>query len=182
MQLPRFTKGQPARAADLNTLSDAIRRVRVLPSAGVRVTETTNGVLLATRPGRGGSQRIEHPFQLTAVRQNNANKIRVRYGTIQGAAPSGMSLGDDPPYLLTPSGSSGVVYAVVTFNRSEASTPITSRSLGVAGELPEDDIDKTHNEIGSWTTNDAGRLVIAQSVTTSLWVDPFGFVFLWGPA
>lgn len=183
MVFPSFRRGDLARAADLNQLVALIRRLRVLPSSGVRVTETTQGTVLAVTsnpPRAGGSESNEHPFQLLRVTENETQKIRVRYGTINGEAPNGMSLGDEPTYRLTPSSSSGLIYAVVTFDRSQASAPVTSRNLGMAAELPEDTETAAHLEIGSWTTDEDNNLVLAQAVTASLFVDPYGFTFLWG--
>lgn len=54
MLFPKFQKGTPARAADLNAVVDLIKRVRVLPSSGIRVTETTQGTSLALVPSRVG--------------------------------------------------------------------------------------------------------------------------------
>jgi len=171
MVFPTFQKGQPARAADLNTIVDLIKRVRVLPSSGVRVTETLQGTSLAVVPARrgGSSASNEHPFQLLQAVGDNPELtyIRVRYGTIDGVAPTGMSLGDDPPYLLTPDTESGVIYAVVTWD-PEVGAPLLSRDLGQAEELPEDEEGTAHVEIGSWTTDENDNIILAQAITNSI--------------
>jgi hypothetical protein len=171
MVFPSFQKGQPARAADLNTIVDLIKRVRVLPSSGLRVTETTQGTALAVVPTRrgGSSSPDEHPFQLFTVvdPETEEIQIRIRYGTIDGVAPTGMSLGDDPPYLLTPDTESGVIYAVVTWD-PEVGAPLLSRDLGQAEELPEDEEGTAHVEIGSWTTDESDNIILAQAITNSI--------------
>jgi hypothetical protein len=170
-------------AERLNAILAEIRRNRPRAGGGISVRQSGDGtyITLAAKRGKGGgASPTQHPFQLLSVTENNTNKIRVRYGTINGVAPTGMSLGDDPPYLLTPNGTTGVVYAVATFDRSNIAAPATSRNLGLAALLPEDDENAAHLEIGSWSTNQDGGLILAQAVTASLFVDPFGFTFLWG--
>jgi hypothetical protein len=186
--IPAFKPRQPlvpqVNAGVLNQIRRELESLRITRVIGGTFRKLPGGTEIQVNTARGGGgPRPVHPFQLSLTRTQSAptvDKIRIRYGTINAVAPSGMSLGDDPPYLLTPSTTSGLIYAVVTFDRELAATPITSRSLGVAeDELPEDTIDTAHIEIGSWATVD-DRLELAQSVSGSLWVDPYGFTYLWG--
>jgi len=189
-EAPRdFQAGRPLRdeltADRLNKILAAVRRSKPLSGRGIAVYETGAGTridLADNRRGRGGVAP-DHPFQLTVTTDPEGSPdvevIRVRYGTINGVAPTGMTVGDEPPYFLTPSGTEGIIYAVVVFDRSVASCPILSRDLGMDAELPTDDQETAHIEIGSYNTVD-DRIVVAQAVSGSLFVDPYGFTFLWG--
>ncbi len=185
-----FQSGRPLlseiTADKLNRILSEIKRNRPVVSAPLAARVTGDGthisLLKMPTPGGGGAPPVQHPFQLivTVDPETEAQQIRVRYGTISGTAPTGMSLGDDPPYILTPTTASGVVYAVVVFDRTDAGSPILSRDIALAETLPEDEDDTAHIEIGSWTSDEDDNLIIAQAVTASLWVDPYGFTFLWG--
>ena len=54
MTIPRYQKGIPLKAADLNLLSDAVARARVLPGVGIKLTETVNGTVISLKPTRSG--------------------------------------------------------------------------------------------------------------------------------
>ncbi len=49
--LPKFKKGDPIRAADIQALRDAIQRQRLMPSqtGGIVVEETSTGTIIAVR-------------------------------------------------------------------------------------------------------------------------------------
>lgn len=168
-----FQSGRPLlseiTADKLNRILSEIKRNRPVVSAPLAARVTGDGthisLLKMPTPGGGGSL-VQHPFQLTVSvnPETEAQQIRVRYGTIDGVAPTGMSLGDDPPYLLTPSTATGVVYAVVTWD-PEVGAPLLSRDLGQAATLPADEDDTAHVEIGSWTTDENDNIVLAQAVT-----------------
>ena len=171
-------------AERLNAILQEIKRCRPLPGRGISVRQEGYGVRIdaQAQPSQPPASVPQHPFKLSSLvdPETEAQQIRVRYGTISGTAPTGMSLGDDPPYILTPATASGVVYAVVVFDRADAGSPILSRDIALGETLPEDEDDTAHIEIGSWTSDEDDNLIIAQAVTASLWVDPYGFTYLWG--
>jgi len=185
-RIPEFVPRQPLQrqlgAGVLNKILRELESLRIIKIAGGTVRKLPGGTEITVDTERGGSSPSTHPFQLTVVTNptNPSEKqIRVRYGTINNVAPTGMSLGDDPPYLLTPSGTEGIIYAVVVFDRSDASCPILSRDLGMDDELPPDDQETAHIEIGSYVV-DGQKITVAQAVSGSLFVDPYGFTFQWG--
>jgi hypothetical protein len=90
------------------------------------------------------------PFSLHAMVQNGQNKIRVYYSTLGGEPPNGFSDGDEPPYILTPAGTSGKVYGCITINEYGE---IDSRTLGI-GSMPEPTDTTKYVEIGSYTVED----------------------------
>lgn len=155
-------------AERLNAILQEIKRSRPLPGRGISVRQEGYGVRIdaQAQPSQPTTSVPQHPFKLSSLvdPETEAQQIRVRYGTIDGVAPTGMSLGDDPPYLLTPSTATGVVYAVVTWD-PEVGAPLLSRDLGQAATLPADEDDTAHVEIGSWTTDENDNIVLAQAVT-----------------
>jgi hypothetical protein len=171
-----FQSGRPLlselNADKLNRILAEIKRNRPVVAAplAARITGDGTYISLLKMPTPGGAApSTEHPFQLsqTTGEDPELTYIRVRYGTIDGVAPTGMSLGDDPPYVLTPDTESGVIYAVVTWD-PEVGAPLLSRDLGQAEELPEDEDDTAHVEIGSWTTDENDNIILAQAITNSI--------------
>jgi hypothetical protein len=55
MLYPTFQKKSQLSAADLNLAMDAIKRGRILPGVGIKLTETLNGTVVSLKPTRGGS-------------------------------------------------------------------------------------------------------------------------------
>jgi hypothetical protein len=156
-------------AERLNAILQEIKRSRPLPGRGISVRQEGYGVRIdaqAQTSQSAISSAPPHPFKLSTVvdPETEETQIRVRYGTIDGVAPTGMSLGDDPPYLLTPDAESGVIYAVVTWD-PDVGGPLLSRDLGQDEELPVDLDDTAHFEIGSWTTDENDNIILAQAVT-----------------
>jgi hypothetical protein len=63
MQYPTFQKKVALSAADLNLAMDALKRARVLPGVGIKLTETLNGTVVSLKPLRtagGGGSAPEH--------------------------------------------------------------------------------------------------------------------------
>lgn len=128
-----------------------------------------------------------HPFQGVDVTEpgSSSKLLRVIYGTISGAAPTGMSLGDDPAYVLTASGSQ-IVYVCVTI--SSTTGAITSRTIGQAGTMPSDGATTFYCQLLSYTIS-SGRLLISQAVAGSLafqacpfwYSNPRSWTPSWGP-
>lgn len=185
-EAPRdFKAGRPLReeltAARLNAILAAIRRNKPVAGRGIGVYETGAGTRIDLIEGtrRGGSLRPRHPFQVFEVPPDlpSQKKVRVLYGTINGAAPTGMSVGDDPPYTLTLPSATGRIWIGVTL--SETTHAVTSRFIDLGADLPADEDYLAHYEIASWTITE-GKLSIAQSVTSSLGIVRAGFIFVWG--
>lgn len=95
MNLPTFQRKQKLRAADLQTLSDAVRANRILPGFGIRITGSPNGttISVAARNGAPGGSIDIHPFQ--CIRSvpyegtgnppaNQGLKFKVRPGVVMG--------------------------------------------------------------------------------------------------
>jgi hypothetical protein len=56
MEYPNFQKRSALSAADLNSTISALKRNRILPGVGIKLTETLNGTVISLKPGRfGGS-------------------------------------------------------------------------------------------------------------------------------
>ena len=132
----------------------------------------------------GGAAPPTHPFKLLKASVGGVKKIRVIYGTLAGEMPSGFSVGDDPPYLLTVT-ATGLVYAILTIDG--ATGVVNSRTLGNGASLPADDDTTFHLELGSYAI-DGDLVTIAQAVSGSLafvacrnwYADPATFTGNWG--
>jgi hypothetical protein len=108
MQYPSFQKRVPLSAADLNLAMDALKRARVLPGVGIKLTETLNGTVVSLKPpraaGGGGSSVERHPWQIhnmTGVGKPddkgdyNSYEFQVWPGTINGLIPSNLFNGGE---------------------------------------------------------------------------------------
>jgi hypothetical protein len=152
-------------------------RAVLAPGIGNEIP-TISGRVLYVLPG--GAVAPNFPFQLLDYSDTEAMKIRVVYGTVNGHRPDGMSAGDDPQYILTITGSSGVIYLELTVDDSGN---ITDTSIGVGSTLPDDDYDDGdfYMEIGSYSVTDE-QLSIAQALTSSQSFELCGTIGIWGPA
>ena len=161
MTIPSFRKGEKLKAADLQTLADAVRANRVLPGVGIRVTGSPNGTTVAANIPRSAADAATlQPFQLIVAidpadtSDTPAPKIRVLPSTLAGGSSTdlGFSEGDDPAYYLEPS--EGMLVGGITFDT--ATGAITSRWLEIKSEFPNTDEDGTdYVEIGTvaWSSN-----------------------------
>ncbi len=139
---------------------------RVIEGLNVQITDASGGgKQISALGGSGGllSPPQKFPFQLLVVVVSSVQKIRVRYGTVNGTEPSGMSPGDDPPYIIAPDGTTGYVYLVVGVDDDYA---MTSLSIDVGATVPADTTSELYLQIGSYAG--AGTaLVLAQSISGS---------------
>lgn len=169
----------------LNSILSEIRRNRPRGERGITVRQDGNGTyigLAAALPRGGAASQAVHPFQLTQTAGEDPELIyvRVRYGTVNGQMPTGMSAGDDPPYLLELTAASGVVYLGATLD--ETTFEINSMWIDQAATIPAETTDfETYVELGSYTVAD-GVVTLAQSATSSLAFIKAGFINLWGQA
>lgn len=101
MILPRFQKGRPLAAADLNLLVEALNRNRILPGVGVKLVETLNGTTVSVKPTHGGggsaSTTERRPWDIINLRGEgepdengkfSTYKAEVWPGTAAGLMPS----------------------------------------------------------------------------------------------
>lgn len=121
--------------------------------------------------GITGSIVAPHPFRLldVSVGDDEGNitsfNIRVIYGTLAGAAPDGMSPGDDPPYII--SGLTGDGYIWGGISRDADTGEITSRYIDHGPSIPVDTETDGYIEFGSFSI-DGEVMTIAQAVSGSL--------------
>lgn len=155
--------------------------------------DTADGQHLEVLARQLGSADVAlHPFRLIDASEGGTTKVRVVYGTVNGTAPDGMSEGDDPPYVLTVSGSSGVIYVALAISWTSSGISIDSVTIGQDATQPDDDNPDAgdddsgsgtfYRQLGNFSISD-GTLFLAQDATTSLWFELCGFVDpLWGTA
>lgn len=102
MQYPTFQKKSPLSAADLNSLVDVLKRARVLPGVGIKLTETLNGTVISLKPTRGaggGTTTERRPWDIINLRGDgepdeegkfSSYKAEVWPGTAAGLMPSNL--------------------------------------------------------------------------------------------
>ena len=98
MLYPTFQKKSPLSAADLNLAMDAIKRARVLPGVGIKLTETLNGTVVSLKPTRsfGGGESEKHPFQIATFAKTDSSgevtgyECTVSPGTLNNLLPTNL--------------------------------------------------------------------------------------------
>ncbi len=101
MQYPTYQKRSPLNASDLNALVDALKRARVLPGVGIKLTETLNGTVVSLKPTRSGGAAAseKRPWDIINMRgegepddegKYNSYKAEVWPGTVAGLLPSNL--------------------------------------------------------------------------------------------
>lgn len=104
------------------------------------------------------SSRQQHvAFDLEVV---GDGVVRVYGGAVKSFLPSGMALGDSPPFTMTVSGS-GVIYLALAYSIS--SSTITGLTIGAASSMPGDTSGNYHAMIGTYSTND-GALSVFKTI------------------
>jgi len=99
MQYPLFQKKGALSAADLNLAMDALKRARVLPGVGIKLTETLNGTVVSLKPLRtaGGSSPENCAFSISSEGKGepdattglyNQFTARVTVGAINSVLPT----------------------------------------------------------------------------------------------
>jgi hypothetical protein len=183
-----FQSGRPLlselNADKLNRILAEIKRNRPVVAAplAARITGDGTYISLLKMPTPGGTATsTEHPFQLSQTTGEDPELIyaRVRYGTVNGTTPTGMSLGDDPPYVLELTEAAGHIYLGLTVD--EETLLIDSLYIDQAAEMPEAEDFEAFLEIGSYSVTN-GSASFGQAVTSSLAYLRAGFVDIWGAA
>jgi len=172
--IPSFRKGEKLKAADLQTLADAVRANRVLPGAGIRITGSPNGTTVAVAPGgmAGASGLSIHPFKVV-VAKNDGQGVRVQaiFGTVNSIEPTigGQWLHNvrpTPPTLPVDDGSQ--VYLKANL---DASRNVASAEVAAASEVPQNSEALSHILLARVIVADEGgnrSVTIAQNVASSL--------------
>lgn len=132
-----FKRGDKLRAADLQSLADAVRANRVLPGAGIRITGSPNGttVAVAGAPGKGLILQQCKPFELRVLEVDGDKMIRLYPSTLAGATAIDLGFKDDDnasPYYFPPETSQ--VFGKITID--ETNGEITERSIVAASAMP----------------------------------------------
>lgn len=144
MPLPSKVKtGDPIKAADWNQLIDCLRSLQILPSAGVRVTRSPSGTLLAVvpvPPKRGGVAAETWPFQgypSPFVGQGDppadqARRFRVRLGVVNSQPPSNINA-----EFTAAAGTTTWCWVRAGFSTANPTVPVlTSSVLEIGAAIP----------------------------------------------
>jgi hypothetical protein len=91
MQYPTFQKKVALSAADLNLAMDAIKRARVLPGVGIKLTETLNGTVVSLKPLRtaGGSAPGPCAFSISTAGKGEPDATTGLYNTYSAQVMAG---------------------------------------------------------------------------------------------
>lgn len=116
-------------------------------------------------------------------------RIRVVYGTVNGIDPDGMSVGDDPLYIVTLDTTSGRLWLELDFTVTDGIIAYTTASIDQGATVPTnilpsgDGDGSVFRQIGNWTTDGGtGKLMIVQDIYYSLQFELCGGATpLWGP-
>lgn len=136
-----------------------LRRLRLTPGPGIRISEGANSTAISADPKSGGKPVTPpRPFELRVetdpadTSENPPPKIRVYPSTLGGGSSEdlGFSLGDDPPFLLTPV--EGVLQGRITINNQG---DVASRHVELVTQLGEDTDTTYHVEIGTVASGDS---------------------------
>lgn len=146
MVIPTFQKGAQLAASDLNLAMDSVRRARVLPGVGIKLTETVNGTVVSLKPQRlagGGVTTDLKPWQmieLTGEGEPDAQgkysnySFRVHPGTINNILPANTFAGDGlVKFTIQADGIKYLILDVATDG-----TKVTTATLKVESTLPTD--------------------------------------------
>jgi hypothetical protein len=114
--------------------------------AGDNLEEIPTATGRTFKAGKGNAGGAYQPFQIVGADTDGANKVRVLTSTVFGELPDGFSAGDTPPYVLSVS-DGDIIYAVLTYSSSDGS--ISSATLGVGSEVPDDEDGVLNVRIGS---------------------------------
>jgi hypothetical protein len=105
MEYPNFQKRSALSAADLNSTISALKRNRILPGVGIKLTETLNGTVISLKPGRfggSGTPTERRPWDIINLRGEgepdedgkfSKYKAEVWPGTLAGLMPSNLFSG-----------------------------------------------------------------------------------------
>lgn len=125
-----------------------------------------------------GLVSIKHPFKLLDKSDDTGHKIQVIFGNVNGQTPAGMVVGDDPPYILNLTSTTGVIFIGLTV---DVDGVITSLFLNQAATLPANTEFTASLSVGSYvidTVND--KLRISQSISGSQMYQKCGASHLFG--
>jgi hypothetical protein len=104
MQFPTFQKKSPLTAADLNSMVDTLKRARVLPGVGIKLTETLNGTVISLKPvraGGGGSTTTDHyPWEIVNLVGVGEPNQQGEYSSYEFSVWPGVVNGIMPPNLF----------------------------------------------------------------------------------
>jgi hypothetical protein len=152
-----------AKSIDLQSIIIEKMAEGVTTPPSAEITNTPSGKLVKLKIGSGGAAASNHPFHLEdASNPTDGTQVRVYYGTVNDTVPSGMSDGDDPPYILGVSGS-GLVWLIVT---TDSDGNVTSVSIDSGSTVPSDDDTHFYLEIGSFEVV-GSAVTVADNLTGS---------------
>lgn len=136
----------------LESLRDFITRIQPIQGLGTSITQAPKGRAINANPGEGGSITADGTvgFQLVDASTEGQNKVRVILGTVKAGGtswlPTGMTVGDDPSYVLDV-GSDGYIVLIVTVDTDGIAN---SATIGDETTIPPDTATNGHLVLGTY--------------------------------
>lgn len=153
--IPRFVPGKPLvdqlTCTRLNAILDALGMLYVEEGVGYRIANRGPGGVCLEIDLEAVASRLRQPFSLQLVTEGNATKIRVWASTIASRYPTGFQPGDNPAYLLSPSGNTGYVYGGVSINTTTGEIVENGVWVGIGSSVPANTSDTFYVMIGSYS-------------------------------
>lgn len=144
MQYPVFQKRAALSASDLNLAMDALKRARILPGVGIKLTETLNGTVVSLKPTRGGGGSVgteRRPWEITNLRgvgepdedgKYSTYEFQIWPGTISGLLPVNLFDGDELRWFTASAGAAQNVLLKCTSDGNE----LTTATIEVSASFP----------------------------------------------
>ena len=147
-------RGVPPRLRDwLNRLRDFAAANKPLPGPACNVYRGTNGSLIdpIPAPSAAGGEAVDlQPFELVYFRVDDTHKVRVKYSTLAGVAPTSPTPNDQDDWEFT-FADGNKIYGKVVVNQTTGA--VSARTLHSAASVPADTNTDFHVEIGTmWQT------------------------------
>lgn len=138
----------------LEELRQFVTRTQPISGLGTSVSQAPKGRSINATGGEGGTTAPSViNFQLVNASSGGVNRIRVRQGIVKAGGtswlPTGMSLGDSEPYILTV-GSNGYIVLIVTVDADGIANSVT---IGSYTTVPDDTDTNGHLVLGTYGTS-----------------------------
>jgi hypothetical protein len=155
---------------------------RPVPGPGLLMTDAPGGgKVIHGGSGTGGVTISQHPFQLIDASAEGETKLRVRFGTVNDAIPTGMTEGDTPVYETTDLGTnSGSIWLHITADMTTGL--VSSVAIDWGASLPSNTSGNYYRRIGTFNTVD-DVFFYGNNIVSSQWFQLCGLSTpLWGAA
>ena len=164
-----------SRANEIINSLNGLLNMQIKPEGAGTLEVGDDGGSILTINVQSGGQAVDtgYPFKLE---KTQFGTIRVYYGMINYLIPSGMVIGDSPPFTLLNQGSA---YVYLEFNYNDNTGVLSNAEVKQGSSVPASTATVLYKHIGSYSANGDN---ITNVVRTSLWFGRCGTYDLFGSA